>query len=82
MVREEIAIGQVFCGHRKFLTFDATEMLVVILLRLVLPQGGREDDAVVVGRDGDEALVKGFVVEGGEADAVAGVQAFLLVRLV
>ena len=54
-------------------------MLVVVRLCLVLPQDGGENDAVIIGRDGDEALVEGFVVQGGEADDVLWIK-FLLWR--
>ena len=82
MIRQKVTVGLVIGWHRYLAPADAAEMAVVVFSGLVFPQGGREADGVVVGRDGDEAFVESLVVEGREADAVLGIEALILVRLV
>ena len=64
MICQEVAVGQVLGGQGDLSANDATKMLVVVFLCLVLAKGGGKADAVVVGREGDEAFVEGFVIEG------------------
>lgn len=64
MIRQEVAIRHKLVGHREFLSNYTTEVLVVVIFGLVFTKSGGKTDGVIVWRKGDEAFVKGFVVEG------------------
>lgn len=64
MIGQEIAVG---CKGRRsmhLLTGNPAEILVIVLLSFVLAKGGGENDTEVIGRECDQPLVKGFVIEG------------------
>ena len=82
MVRQEVAIGLIFCRQHNLLTLDTSEMLGIVFLRLALTQGRGEADGIVVGRYGDKSFVESIVIERRETNAVAGIQTIFLVRLV
>ena len=73
MIRQEVTVRQIFSRHREFFSYNNTKMLVEIFFRLVFTKSRGEYNAVVVGRDGDDPLIKGFVVQGRQADAIAGI---------
>ena len=62
MIRQKISVRQIFRGHHEFSSYNNTKMLVEVFFRLVFTKNRGEYDAVVIWRDCDEALVKGFVV--------------------
>ena len=62
MIRQKIAVGQVFSGQGNLSANDAAKVLVVVFLCLVLAQGGGGADAVIVWRKGDEAFVKSLII--------------------
>ena len=82
MICQEIAIWFVIYWHSNLFAADASKLLVKILLRSVFSQSRRELNGVIVRRDCEKSLVKGFVIECRQADAVTGIETVLLVRLV
>ena len=82
MVRQEVLVGQVFGWHLNLSSNKAAKVTVVIVLCLVLPQGGGEHDTIVIGRKGYQPLVKGFVVECRQADTIARIETVTFVQLV
>lgn len=62
VVRQKVPIWFELNWHSYLLAADTSKLLVKILLRSILSQSRREQDGVIVRRNGEEAFVEGFVI--------------------
>ena len=82
MICQKVAVGLVLIRQCYLPAKDASKMAVVVFLRLILTQSRREKNGIIIGRNGYEPLVECLIVEGRQADAIAGIKAVFFVRLV
>ena len=77
VVGQKVSVGPMLYGHGNGTSAECAKMTIVVFLRLVFVQGGRETDGVVVGGDCDESFVERLVVERRKADTILGVKSLL-----
>jgi len=73
MVCQEVFAWQKLRGQGHLSAIYATEMQIIVFLRLVLSKCRGETHRIVVGQYGDESFVESIVIERKETDAVAGI---------